>query len=1210
MQYIFGVSLLILAVIAVRAIFRKTASPKMIYALWLVVLIRLLLPFQLFEVEKPNFIKIPDSLDVVLNEDLQSDGPTDTEDIPAINNGISVPIVPGVSTDNSFENVQSNIEKLPNDTVTGGEFSGESSSNTVNSSPVTPPKSNPKNAVSARTVIRSIWIGGSIIVGIWFVALAVSFSLNVKSDRKKVGSYKKIPVYVSKKVGTPCLYGIKPSIYLTPKAFKNAGREMILCHEYTHLHHGDNLWSFFRIAAITVLWWNPLVWLAAYLSKQDGELACDYSVTGKMNESDRIEYARIIIAMLPVKRSIATAFAGSSVKERVIMMTKKNRNRILSAVLSIVIVLAVASCSFVTIKEGDDTIDNDIIDKETLENEQHPSFEDNVIDNSALKILLNAYDFDIRYISLPNTARGLYYDYDGPAFASDKRLFRVDRTKEYGTFDLYLVDIKAGAVIDTLTVYSDIMPTNAMIQNGDYILYRMYYDTDLEKSVVETAFKVTYENGELICNKFEIEMYPFYQEYIENSDKTIRVYRANDDEGGHGGIDIVYSDGRVERVCENVMLDDDIGGKKAGIGDVTGYTPTAFIDENRFAYHIGGWEWTQGYGIYDISTGEKTEYLDGLGLQAFDDEGNLYVSKVTSYEVTHYYKITKVTPDGEKILIASKEDELVDENVIKLESHGNKSIGYQDNYGKIYEFFEDRKPILTITSPDFKKELFKCEYDNSKGEVLYFIKDGTITFICFGNEPIYPYTESSELTEIFKEFLAGGKDGAEGEVLKNRMVELTGWSDDETDEETPQVYFTKWQDKAIELYTTEAHEKLKTDEPEYFLLGSLTHKYFEYYNFSHFIPNENAKVEMVYEPYENVYYYLCSDKNDPKKTYVYFTNDFGRTVGTHKIVPPNDIEFDSMTPVFMACDESYLSSDSCIIVYKLTNGSEEIYVTYDSQKANFPFAFIYNGRTDEEFLNSNLPERRWLFETRVDIGDGHELQIELNYGKKEITKSYRAEYSYENDNVNELYMWRIAGVFGNNSTKVLIASDRYPAWVIVDVEEKTAVNAFPNLDKEIIKLIQKVETHDGNDFILFLSDGRIFYHKSFKNMAYDIAEAYGIENVAYAEIAHKSTIAYIIADGNYADVYTYHVINGERNQIAENIPWNENDPKALKLHNSKGYGTYFYQDDLFVLDFRLGKAHKTDIEYAKGIEVTGLNENSINIRWENLPTLTRGIAVR
>ncbi|MFR5760227.1 MAG: M56 family metallopeptidase [Oscillospiraceae bacterium] len=59
---------------------------------------------------------------------------------------------------------------------------------------------------------------------------------------------------------------------------QNDTTALILRHELTHLRHLDPLWSFCRTAAVVAYWWNPLVWLAAIVSKRDAELACDEAV--------------------------------------------------------------------------------------------------------------------------------------------------------------------------------------------------------------------------------------------------------------------------------------------------------------------------------------------------------------------------------------------------------------------------------------------------------------------------------------------------------------------------------------------------------------------------------------------------------------------------------------------------------------------------------------------------------------------------------------------------------------------------------------------------------------------------------------------------------------------------------------------------------------------------------------------------------------------
>ena len=41
-------------------------------------------------------------------------------------------------------------------------------------------------------------------------------------------------------------------------------------------------------------WINPLVWLAAYLSREDAELACDSRVTGHLPDMERLAYAHAL----------------------------------------------------------------------------------------------------------------------------------------------------------------------------------------------------------------------------------------------------------------------------------------------------------------------------------------------------------------------------------------------------------------------------------------------------------------------------------------------------------------------------------------------------------------------------------------------------------------------------------------------------------------------------------------------------------------------------------------------------------------------------------------------------------------------------------------------------------------------------------------------------------------------------------------------------
>ena len=139
---------------------------------------------------------------------------------------------------------------------------------------------------------------------------------------------------------------------------QNDTAALILRHELTHLRHLDPLWSFCRTAAVVAYWWNPLVWLAAIVSKRDAELACDEAVAVGLLDSERIAYARAILAQAP-RRGAALSLAGPPVKERILFLTKKQRTSVLCVVLALILVLSATGCSFAELtrqKSGEITL--------------------------------------------------------------------------------------------------------------------------------------------------------------------------------------------------------------------------------------------------------------------------------------------------------------------------------------------------------------------------------------------------------------------------------------------------------------------------------------------------------------------------------------------------------------------------------------------------------------------------------------------------------------------------------------------------------------------------------------------------------------------------------------------------------------------------------------------------------------------------------------
>ena len=305
LKEVLTVSALIAVVLLVRAIFKNRVPKRMIYCLWLVVLLKLCLPGTLF------------SLPVLPAEKLVA--PTQISELPAQ----TTPVI-----------------QQPAQTVTKPQTPAQQ--------PVSPVQETAKPAAKPLTtaqILQIAWFSGSALLGLWLFGAWAVFTIRLHRDRRFLGKRGGTCIYVSGAVKSPCLAGLIPAVYLTEDVLQADEAELILRHELTHLRHLDFLWSLCRTAAVTVYWWNPFIWLAAICSKRDAELACDEAVAAKLPESKRFAYARAILAQAP-RKTAALSLAGPPVKERILFLTKKQRTSVLCVILALLLVVSATGCSF------------------------------------------------------------------------------------------------------------------------------------------------------------------------------------------------------------------------------------------------------------------------------------------------------------------------------------------------------------------------------------------------------------------------------------------------------------------------------------------------------------------------------------------------------------------------------------------------------------------------------------------------------------------------------------------------------------------------------------------------------------------------------------------------------------------------------------------------------------------------------------------------
>lgn len=359
--YLLSLSFLILTVLLIRSMFRKTVSPRVIYALWLAVFIRMCLPISLFEVDVTffDFLHTEQNIETEVKEQL-TEGNEITVDIneqlptnPVQDPTASIPIIPPTPVAPVIPS--ETIQIVPGIDADTPEFSEENNYDIQE-----------RLVDRIKHIVNTVWILGMVLVFGWMCLTCIGYIKQLKKDRvlyKIVGGIK---VYISEHTVVPCLFGLVPSIYITPEVVKSKSETLIITHEYIHIRHGDHIWSFVRTLALIVFWWNPLVWIAATVSKRDAELACDDAIAAKLDDAGRLSYANILLDTIPQKSQYAVGLGSPPMKERIIMLAKGQKNRWYCLFLTVMLVISAAGCSLVSLSENDDIIfdENSVISTE------------------------------------------------------------------------------------------------------------------------------------------------------------------------------------------------------------------------------------------------------------------------------------------------------------------------------------------------------------------------------------------------------------------------------------------------------------------------------------------------------------------------------------------------------------------------------------------------------------------------------------------------------------------------------------------------------------------------------------------------------------------------------------------------------------------------------------------------------------------------------
>ncbi|MCQ2531513.1 MAG: M56 family metallopeptidase [Saccharofermentans sp.] len=527
LRYVFGISLITVAILAIRFFAKDRISKRLQYALWLLVpLFMLVAPVYSINITLPARQVVVD--EQVTTPQIHHKAVTDQKPVPLNDNQ--------ANGDSDKKYVIETVSEEPVKTINWAE-----------------------TLTKVTYAVSGVFIGSIIVFNLGFIIYC-----NKKRTFIEIDSNSNLNVYRFDHDSAPFLLG--KDIYLSDKvASKSEMTKYAICHEYCHYKHGDTLWAIVRFIVLAVNWYNPLIWYAFVISEQDCELACDEAVLEKIGEEKRVEYGKVLLTLL-ADRSLGkhdfyltTAMYGRSknfMRDRITNIKKNRKTTVVPVVISLIVALVATGCSLLKFNQEE---------AETETNEIHETDHQ----HSAIK----TEDGDAYLKVNPNTKVVLDLDSEestpGGVLCSYPPVFDTDIDDGYYTVSMYNhsniisvstedgndYEFEAATFIPWIQVEVNSDYINRLLV-GDEISYAKYEDEEttievehLNLSTVEpfSRYGTDYSGNILSIN--DSENYAFYE--VEGGE-TWKLFSSSDTP------EFTYSLDRILPISEECVIYDSV----------------------------------------------------------------------------------------------------------------------------------------------------------------------------------------------------------------------------------------------------------------------------------------------------------------------------------------------------------------------------------------------------------------------------------------------------------------------------------------------------------------------------------------------------------------------------------------------------------------------------------------------------------------------------
>ena len=279
-------SLLICLILLVQLMLRGKLDVRWHYCLWLLLLIRLVMPWA------------PESRMSIFNL------------IPPWAGQSQIEFVPDDTADDSLNSDVAGVG-ITESTPVSMTGVGQEIPEAITATPEEPV------FFELADILPLIWLIGALGLAVYVCARNFNLRRTIKkacslTDRKILDLLEKcksqmgirtiLRVVVTDRVRGPALFGfVRPRLLLPRGMIEALSLEELRCiflHELAHLKRHDIFVSYLVSLVQILHWFNPLVWLAFYRMRADRELACDALVLSTMNIDEPQKYGQAIISLV------------------------------------------------------------------------------------------------------------------------------------------------------------------------------------------------------------------------------------------------------------------------------------------------------------------------------------------------------------------------------------------------------------------------------------------------------------------------------------------------------------------------------------------------------------------------------------------------------------------------------------------------------------------------------------------------------------------------------------------------------------------------------------------------------------------------------------------------------------------------------------------------------------------------------------------------